>query len=116
MPNIQLFIFTISVMFIHISYLAIFFGVAYLDKRYVEILNVFIQLSVTLFLIVRFFPLKSTHELTKLDVSIIFYCATFLFLNIVLVQLYNLILLPLGIIPSTLNKTINVMNVTTETK
>jgi hypothetical protein len=97
MQNIQLLIFRITVIFIHISYLAIFFGIAFLDKKYIEILNVVIQLSVTMFLIIRFFPLRTTHELTKLDISIIFYCATFLLLNVVVVQLYNLILLPSGI-------------------
>lgn len=97
MQNIQLLIFRITLMFITISYLAIFFGIAFLDKKYVEILNVITQLSVTMFLIIRFFPLRTTHELTKLDVSIIFYCATFLLLNVVLVQVYNLILLPSGI-------------------
>lgn len=103
MQNIQLLIFRITVIFIHISYLAIFFGIAFLDKKYVEILNVIIQLSVTMFLIIRFFPLRTTHELTKLDVSIIFYCATFLLLNIVLVQVYRLILLPLGIDTQSIN-------------
>lgn len=97
MQNIQLLIFRITLMFITISYLAIFFGIAFLDKKYVEILNVITQLSVTMFLIIRFFPLRTTHQLTKLDVSIIFYCATFLLLNVVLVQVYNLILLPSGI-------------------
>ena len=97
MQNIQLLIFRITLMFITISYLAIFFGIAFLDKKYVEILNVITQLSVTMFLVFRFFPLRTTHELTKLDVSIIFYCATFLLLNVVLVQVYNLILLPYGI-------------------
>jgi hypothetical protein len=103
MQNIQLLIFRITVIFIHISYLAIFFGIAFLDKKYIEILNVIIQLSVTIFLIIRFFPLRTTHELTKLDISIIFYCATFLLLNIVLVQLYRLILLPLGIDTQSIN-------------
>jgi hypothetical protein len=85
------YVFNISIIFIHISYLAVFFGIVYVDERYIRYFSTFIQLFVCLFLIIRFFPLNKTQETTKLDVSIIFYCATFLLMNVVSIEIYNIL-------------------------
>ena len=83
-------IFTTTIIILHVMYFAFFLGIRYIDEKYVNILSTFIQFGVCVFLIVRFFPLHKTHEITKLDVSIIFYCATFLLMNVVLVEMSNL--------------------------
>lgn len=84
-------LFSISILLIHISYLAVFFGILYINQTYIQIFSTFIQFGVCIFLMIRFFPLRKTHELTKLDISIIFYCATFLLMNVVLVEIYNIL-------------------------
>ena len=87
--DLKLHIFTFSVISVHIAYIAIFFGILYIDQRFIRIFSTFIQFVVCLFLIFRFWPLHKKHEITKLDVSIIFYCATFLLLNVVSIEIYN---------------------------
>jgi hypothetical protein len=87
--------FSATIIFIHLAYLAIFFGVAVISEVYLRGLSALVQLGVCLFLIYRFFPLKEIDVLTKLDRSIIFYCATFLLLNVVLVEIYNTFWTPL---------------------
>lgn len=94
--DLKLNIFRGVVFFIHLCYLALFFGVAYFDETYVNGLNSFIQLGVSLFLFIRFFPLKTTHDLTKLDIFIIFYCSTLLLLNIAITQIYHNIIVPIN--------------------
>ena len=93
--NIELHLFQGTLILMHLAYLAIFFGILYLNQTYLRIFSAFIQLGVCLFLIIRFSPFKKSHEITKLDVSIIFYCATFLLMNVVLVELYTYVYLPL---------------------
>lgn len=88
--DFKLSLFNSSIVFIHIAYLAVFFGILYINQTYIRYFSTFIQLVVAIFLIVRFFPWRKTHEITKLDVSIIFYCATFLFMNVVLVEIFNI--------------------------
>jgi len=88
--ELKLSLFNSSIIFIHFTYLAVFFGILYINQTYIRYFSTFIQLVVSIFLIVRFFPWRKTHEITKLDVSIIFYCATFLLMNVVLVEIYNM--------------------------
>ena len=95
MGDRKLLFFSATIFLIHLSYLAIFFGVAFISEVYLKNLSTLVQLGVCLFLIYRFFPLKEIDVLTKLDRSIIFYCATFLLLNVVLVELYNSFWTPL---------------------
>ena len=85
------YVFNASIIFIHIAYLAVFFGILYIDKTYIHNLSTLIQFGVCMFLIIRFFPLRKTHEITSLDVSIIFYCATLMFMNVVFVEIYNIL-------------------------
>ena len=94
------YLFNGSIILVHIAYLAIFFGILYIDEAYIRIFSTFIQFGVCMFLIVRFFPLRKSHEVTKLDVSIIFYCATFLLMNVVFIEIYNI--LPRNIVSDTI--------------
>jgi hypothetical protein len=104
MKNVDLnqYLFNGSIIFIHTVYLALFFGIVYINESYIRAFSTFIQLGVCLFLITRFFPYKKTHEITKLDVSIIFYCATFLLMNVVFVEIYNI--LPHNVVSDTIYK------------
>lgn len=81
--------FSATVLFLHILYLTLFFGVVALNETYVHNFSTVIQFGVCLFLIYRFFPYKTRYVLTRLDVSVIFYCATFLLLNVVSIELYS---------------------------
>jgi len=93
-------LFKFSILFIHIAYVAAFFGIAYINQTYVRYFSTFIQFVVSLFLIIRFSPFKKTYEITKLDVSIIFYCATFLLLNVFVTEIYENFLKKLQVVQS----------------
>jgi len=88
-------LFSGTTLLIHIAYIAIFFGVVLIDESYLRQMSTLVQLGVCLFLIWRFFPLRKLRELTKLDRSIIFYCATFLLLNVVAIEVYKTFIEPL---------------------
>ena len=97
MNTLQLF--SLSILFIHVGYLAAFVGLAaYFNETYVYYFSMFIQFIVCIFLMVRFSPFKTTYEITKLDVRIIFYCATFLLMNVVATEIYNIFLKDIPII------------------
>lgn len=82
------YIFNGLVLLVHISYLALFYGIISIDQKYIRNFSTLIQFVVCLVLIYRFFPYRTTYVLTPLDISIIFYCATFLLLNVVSTELY----------------------------
>jgi hypothetical protein len=89
MKEYKLFIFKIAVVTIHVLYLAVFFGIIAVDERYIRNFSTLIQLGVCVFLSYRFFPYRSTEiHLTSFDVSIIFYCATLLLINVVATEVY----------------------------
>ena len=92
--DFKLNVFKLSVLFIHVAYLGIFFGVVLLNDTYLRNLSTVIQFGICVFLIVRFFPFRKKHELNKLDTYIIFYCATFLLLNVVVIEMYSKIFIP----------------------
>jgi hypothetical protein len=93
-------LFSGSILLTYIAYLAAFFGILYINESYIRVFSTFIQFCVCMFLIVRFSPWRKTYEVTKLDVSIIFYCATFLFMNVVFIEVYNI--LPRNIVSDTI--------------
>ena len=89
MKEYKLFVFNAAVILIHVAYLAVFYGIIALDQAYIRNFSTLIQLGVCLFLTYRFFPYRKTEiTLTAFDVSIIFYCATFLLLNVVATEVY----------------------------
>jgi len=90
-----LYLFGGTVLLLHIAYLAVFFGVVLMDVSYLRKLSTGVQLGVCLFLIWRFSPLRTMREITPLDRSIIFYCATFLFMNVTAVEAYKTFVLPI---------------------
>jgi hypothetical protein len=99
-------IFTTSILFIHLAYLATFVGFAsFFNETYVHHFNIFIQLIVCVFLIVRFSPFKKTYKLTKLDIATIFYCATFLLLNVVATEIYKIFFIDTTVVKTIMGQT-----------
>lgn len=66
---------------IHILYVLVFIGIATINTAHLHELNIFMQLFVCLFLIIRFFPMRK-YTLKEHDPIIIFGSATFLLLNL----------------------------------
>ena len=85
-----LYLFSGIVILHHIVYIALFFGLVLVNESYLHQLNALVQFGVCVFLLWRFFPLRTTNEITRLDRSIIFYCATFLFMNVTAVEVYRI--------------------------
>ena len=90
----KLYAFQGIVFLIHLSYLALFFGIAIVDETYVRLFSTLVQFTVCLFLIYKCFPYRKIEPFTKLDHSIIFYCATFLLMNVVAIEVYKSFVLP----------------------
>jgi hypothetical protein len=88
MTDYNVYLFNGIVALVYIGYIAVFAGIVTIDKTYIRNFSILIQLGVCLFLIYRFFPYYKTHVLTRLDVSIIYYCATFMLLNVVITEAY----------------------------
>jgi hypothetical protein len=68
-------------------YFTTYFGLMKIDQKYIEILNITIQLFICLFLLIRFNPLRD-HELRQYDAKIIFASALLLGSNL-LGSVYN---------------------------
>lgn len=98
-----------TVFLIHILYLAVFLGLLAINEKYIRNFSTLVQLGVCLFLIYRFFPYYKSYSLTKLDVSVIFYCSTFLLLNVVITEIYTSFIqgTMVGNLIDTYNTTIN---------
>jgi hypothetical protein len=69
-----------SIGFIYLSYFLIFFGLFYINKKYIEIFSNILLTFVCLFLIIRFHPFRK-HELREFDSNIIFGSAVLLLTN-----------------------------------
>uniref|UniRef100_A0A6C0HZG5 Uncharacterized protein n=1 Tax=viral metagenome TaxID=1070528 RepID=A0A6C0HZG5_9ZZZZ len=87
--KIQKHIFMFSVVIIHISYIAIFLGVFYINENYIRYLSTLIQTFVAILLTIRFNPFNKYYKTTEFDKQIIFYSATFLLLNVVSTEIYT---------------------------
>lgn len=79
--KVKLPIFRASMFTIHISYIIVYFGIAAIDARYMNYLNIFIEVFVCLFLVARFHPFRE-HKLHKYDATIIFGSAVLLLANL----------------------------------
>jgi hypothetical protein len=66
--------------FIYLSYFLIFFGIFYMNKKYIDIFSNLLLIFVCLFLILRFHPFRK-HELREFDATIIFGSAVLLLTN-----------------------------------
>jgi hypothetical protein len=85
--NVAIPIYLISLLFIHIGYLAVFFGVFATIPTLVKYLNVAVQFFLCFFLMIRFHPFRETYKLKPADIMFIFGSAFLLFTNLVLVEI-----------------------------
>lgn len=69
-----------SIIFIYLSYFLIFFGIFYINKKYIELFSNLLLTFVCFFLIIRFHPFRK-HELREFDATIIFGSAILLLTN-----------------------------------
>jgi hypothetical protein len=70
------------IIFTNVLYFITYFGLMNINQKYIEILNIGIQLFICLFLLVRFNPLRD-HELRQYDAKIIFASALLLGSNLI---------------------------------
>ena len=70
---------------IHAVFFLVFLGVIYVNTAFLRELNILIQISVCLFLMIRFHPFRR-HEFHCYDAGIIFSCALFLLVNLGIVE------------------------------
>lgn len=77
-----------SSIIINILYFATFFGIVFVDERYVRKFSAIIQFIISLVLVFRFNPFREYTTLTKLDKYIIFSCGFFLLVNVFTTEIY----------------------------
>jgi hypothetical protein len=75
-------IYFISIGSLYILYIITFLGLFYVNTAYIHWLSVIVHLGICVFLLWRFHPFKE-HVLRPFDSTIIFACASFLFVNII---------------------------------
>jgi len=80
LDNIKKPVYLTIIGFIYLSYFLIFFGIFYMNKKYIDIFSNVLLTFVCLFLILRFHPFRK-HELREFDATIIFGSAVLLLTN-----------------------------------
>ena len=86
--SIKLQLFKIFIVFIYITYILTFLGISYIDSSKLRLFSIFIQFIISIILIIRFNPFND-HELTEFDRAIIFSSASFLFVNLLITEMYH---------------------------
>lgn len=81
MIDIKIYSYMAVILLLHVLYIMIFVGMGNINKAFVEKLNTFVQISIGVFLFVKFFPLRQ-HKLEPGDGAIIFGCSTFILTNV----------------------------------
>jgi hypothetical protein len=91
--KISPFIFQI-ITIIYISYIIVFLGIATINPKYIEVLNIITQTFITLFLLFKFhiFSKKEKTIITKIDRRLIFGSGIILATNLILSKLYSFII------------------------
>lgn len=79
-----------TLLFINISYLAVFLGIFATTPTLVKYMNIGIQCFLCFFLMIRFHPFREKYQLKKIDIMFIFGTGFILFTNLVLVELVQI--------------------------
>ena len=95
-----------SIIIIDAIYIAVFLGIFVNVPVYIRYLNFFIQLLLCVVLIIRFHPYKEHNHLKQTDTMFIFGAATFLFTNVVLVEMVKF-----PVVNTYLNKTLSFLQI-----
>lgn len=85
--HVAIYVYIISLLFIHLGYLAVFFGVFAAIPTFIKYLNIGVQILLCFFLMIRFHPFRENYKLKPVDIMFIFGSAFLLFTNLVLVEL-----------------------------
>ena len=70
---------------LHVLYIGTYFGIMRYNVKYIDYLNIGVQLFICLFLIIRFHPFRN-HHLKEFDANIIFGSAMYLLINLGLTE------------------------------
>lgn len=76
-----------SIVIINLIYIAVFLGIFVTVPVYIRHLNFIIQSLLCIVLIIRFHPFQEKNQLRPTDTMFIFGAATFMFINVVLVEI-----------------------------
>ena len=79
-----------SIIIINIIYIAVFLGIFVTVPVYIRHLNFIIQTLLCVVLMIRFHPFKENNQLKPNDTMFIFGAASFLFTNVVLVEMVKI--------------------------
>jgi hypothetical protein len=93
---------------LHVIYFALFFGILSVDPKYLNLLNLGVQIFICVFLMVRFNPFRRTDVLKPMDKYVIFSSAVILATNLVAVEISNYIVVQKGIVPSTIQLLVDI--------
>lgn len=76
-----------SILLIYFFYIAVFIGIFVNVPYYIKELHFIIQIGLCSILMIRFHPFREKYILKPYDISFIFGTATFLFINVILVEI-----------------------------
>jgi len=76
-----------SILLIYFFYVAVFLGIFVNIPYYIKELHFIIQIVLCSILMIRFHPFREKYILKPYDISFIFGTATFLFINVILVEI-----------------------------
>ena len=79
---------TIFMITIHLLYIVTILGIYYVNPEYIRMMTSIVQTFVAVFLLWRFRPFTQP-VLTPFDSQVIFMCASFLFINVVVIEMVN---------------------------
>jgi hypothetical protein len=88
--HVAIHIYIVSLLMIHVGYLAVFFGIFATIPTFVKYLNIAIQIFLCFFLMIRFHPFREKYQLKPADIMFIFGSAFLLFTNLVLVEMVQI--------------------------
>ena len=80
-------IFFLSILAIHVLYFASFYGIALVNRDYIRWFNVFVQLFIVAFLLLRFGWYKTSVN-SKFDRNVIVTCAGFMLVNLLTTEIF----------------------------
>jgi len=87
MKQIPYQIYFVSLLLVHIVYVAVYLGILSSTPEYINWLNKFVQVGLFVFLMYRYHPFQQEYTFHPLDAQLIFGSAFLLFCNIVSISL-----------------------------
>ena len=85
-----IYLYLFSIFIIDVIYIAVFLGIFVNIPYYIKELNFIVQVFLCFMLMYRFNPFRTNAQIQKYDVIFIFGAATFLFTNVILVEIIKI--------------------------